>query len=170
MNKRVLVLIAVFAFLGLATVNAQVKVAYVSADSVLNSLPETAVKQKELEAYAKVWQTTLEEKRADFNKKVKEIQDGQQTLPPVILKQKEQDAMNLQQSLVKEEQTAQEDIAKKEQELLGPLLQKIRDGIDKVAKENGYSFVLPANVLLYADEQHDITNRVITHLGGTIKQ
>ncbi|MGB0523222.1 MAG: OmpH family outer membrane protein [Flammeovirgaceae bacterium] len=169
MNKRVLVLIAFLAFFGLGSAHAQIKVAYVDADSVLKALPETAVKQKELENYAKVWQTTLDEKRADYEKKVKEIQDGQNTLPPVILQQKAKDAEDLRQSLLKEEQTAQADVAKQEQILLGPLLKRIREGIDKTAKDNGYSFVLPANVLLYADKQHDITNKVILALGGKVE-
>ena len=170
MNKQILVLVAFLAFFGFNSANAQIKVAYVNADSVLNALPETSVKQKELEAYAKVWETTLQEKRADLEKKIKEIREGEKTLPPVILQQKAKDAEELRNSLLKEEQTAQQDVANKESELLGPLLKKIRDGIDKVAKDNGYSFVLPANVLLYADEQHDITNKVIVALGGTVKQ
>lgn len=170
MNKRVLVLIALLAFFGIGSAQAQIKVAYVNADSVLSALPETAVKQQELESYAKYWQTELEKRRNELATKYKEITENEKTLPPVILEQKAKAAEELRQSLVKEEQKAQADVAQKEQEIFGPLLKKVRDGIDKIAKDNGYSFVLPNNILLYADEQHDITNKVITHLGGTVKQ
>ena len=170
MNKRILVLVALLCCLGMGKAAAQMKVAYVNSDSILNALPETPQKRAELEAYAKAWQTTIDEKRADLEKKIKEIQDGQSTLPPVILQQKAKDAEELRNSLLQEEQTAQSDVSRKENELLGPLVQKIRDGIDKIAKENGYAYVLPANILLYADEEHDLTNRVIISLGGTVKQ
>lgn len=169
MNKRILVLVALLFCLGLGNANAQMTVAYVDSDSILNALPETPQKRQELEAYAMVWQKALEEKRADLEKKIKEIQDNQNTMPPVILQQKAKDAEALRTSLLQEEQTAQADVAKKEEELLGPLVEKIRNGIDKIAKEKGYSYVLPSNLLLYADEKHDITNAVITSLGGTVK-
>ena len=42
--------------------------------------------------------------------------------------------------------------------------------IDATAKEKGYSFVVPSNVLLYADPAHDLTNMVIKKLGGTVKE
>jgi len=170
MNKRILVLVALLFCLGMGKASAQMKVAYVDSDSVLNALPETAEKRKLLEDYAQVWQKTLQDKRTDLEKKIKEIQDNQTTWPPVILQQKAKDAEELRDSLLKEEQTAQVDVANKEQELLGPLVEKIRDGINKIAKENGYAYVLPSNILLYADDTHDITNKVIKSLGGTIKQ
>jgi outer membrane protein len=55
----------------------------------------------------------------------------------------------------------------KQEEFLNPIKEKIFDAIDKVAKEEGMNFVFDKAgdvVLLYADQEFDITYKVLDKL------
>ncbi len=49
-------------------------------------------------------------------------------------------------------------IKKKEQELLTPLINKAREAINEVAKENGYKYIFDSSlgVILFTDDTDDI--------------
>jgi outer membrane protein len=62
----------------------------------------------------------------------------------------------------------------KQIELLQPAFTKVQNAIDQVAKDNGFTHILNTNVLsspilLYADDQFDISNLVLTKLGIAIE-
>ena len=61
----------------------------------------------------------------------------------------------------------EEAVAKKREEKLKPILEKVNNAIQTVAKENGYLYVIDATAgtLLYADEANDLQNLVRTKLG-----
>ena len=161
MKKLVLTLVALFA---IQFAQAQVKIAYTNADSILRALPETKVQEGVLQKYGKQLQKELQSKQSTLEQKAKTLEAERDDLPQIVLQERVQELQELDKKLRQFQQRAQQDIAQKEQELLGPLLQKVEKGIDEVAKENGYGLVLPGNSLLYADEAHDITELVIKKL------
>lgn len=177
MKKQIFTIFA-FALILIGTQQAQAqdtKIAYADADSILRALPETAEQQKRLEAYAKQWEDQLKKLEADYKAKIQDFTEYQKNTPqadiiPKILQDKAQDVQALEQRIQQEQQDAQRDVQNKEQQLLSPLLEKIKISIDETAKEKGYSFVVPANVLLYADPAHDLTNMVIKKLGGKVSE
>lgn len=69
--------------------------------------------------------------------------------------------------IVKFGDTAQEDLAKKRQELFEPILARIQVAIDDIVAEQKLSFVFDASIgsILYADETLDITDKVKAKLG-----
>jgi outer membrane protein len=58
-------------------------------------------------------------------------------------------------------------LAKKREELLQPILDRVNKAIGDIAKEQGYSYVFDAssNILLYADASADVTALVKKKLG-----
>lgn len=62
------------------------------------------------------------------------------------------------------QQEANADMRKLEEEHLKPLQQKALDIAKKVAKDEGYAFVLPREVLVVAPDDNDITDKVISEL------
>lgn len=163
MKKLLLALMAVFA-INFAQAQTQVKIAYTNADSILRALPETKVQEGVLQKYGEQLQLELQSKQTTLETKAKKLESEKDNLPQIVLQERVQELQELDQKLRQFQQRAQQDIAQKEQELLGPILQKIEKGINEVAKEKGYGMVLPANALLYADEAHDITELVIAKL------
>ena len=67
------------------------------------------------------------------------------------------------------EQEMQSQLAAKREELLAPILEEVRNAIQAVAKDNGYSYIFDGSpgigVLLYADETTNVTGLVKAKLG-----
>lgn len=154
---------------------AQIKVGYTNADVILSQLPEAKTIEAELKAYNAQLSKELDTKQAEFEKKYKEYAEGVQkgTFTPVIREAKEKELQSLQQNLQEFQQKAQADSQKKQQDLLAPVFDKIQKAIDEIAKAENFDFVFSTDVaggapiLLFAKEEHNITNKVITKLGGT---
>ena len=129
-------LFTIFAF-ALILVGTQVqaqdtKVAYADADSILRALPETATQQKKLEAFAKQWEDQLKKMDEEYKSKIKDFTDYQQNTPkddiiPKLLQDKAKDVQDLEAKIQQQQQDAQRSVQEKEQQLLNPLLEKIRD-------------------------------------------
>lgn len=162
MKKVLLLLIGLIATTTVA--QAQLKVAYTNADSILMALPDTKLQQEQLQNYGNKLQTQLVNQQKELEDKATKLEGEKNDLPQIVLQERVKELRQLEENLNKFQQSAQQDLQRMEQQLLGPVFEKIQTGIDAVAKANGYAFVLPENMLLYADPQHDITQKVIAHL------
>ncbi len=82
---------------------------------------------------------------------------------------KERELQELQNRRQEFEQVAQQDIQKKQQELLTPIIEKAKAAIDKVAKENGYMAIFETGSLAAFDEAAltDLAPQVRAELGIT---
>lgn len=143
------------------------KVAYVMEDSVVLSLPEYKVQQKVIESYAKQFRTQIETKQKTLQDLYASVLQNRENLAPKVLEQKEKEMQDLQQQVNQLQQQAQEGVARKNQELMGPLFEKVSKAIEAVAKEAGYSIVVPRNMLMAIPNGDDITAKVLQKMGVT---
>jgi outer membrane protein len=60
----------------------------------------------------------------------------------LIRQTKEKEITDLQQRIQAFQASADQDLQNKQQELFNPLIQKIKDAITAVGKENGYNYIL----------------------------
>jgi outer membrane protein len=86
----------------------------------------------------------------------------------------ERELTMLQENLQKLQQDAQTTIQNKQAQLMEPVYKKVGKGIEDVAKENGYTFILNQqigglDVILYGDEKNDVSDLVLKKLGVTPK-
>ena len=65
------------------------------------------------------------------------------------------------------QQSSQESIQLKRQDILAPLLEKAQNAINEVAEENGYTYVFDISLgtIVYGKDSHDILPLVKTKLG-----
>ncbi|HRC33703.1 MAG TPA: OmpH family outer membrane protein, partial [Bacteroidia bacterium] len=65
------------------------------------------------------------------------------------------------------QQSAQENISKKKEEIYAPILKKAEEAIKGIAKEKGYTYIFDAGVgvLLYSQDSDDILPLVKAKLG-----
>lgn len=147
-------------FAAMGTVDAQQKVGYINMAKLIDGLP--SAKQaannlqslqermtKELQTKEQAWQT-------QFELAQKEAMGG--TLSPQQQQQKEQYLQSEYAKLEQEAKRIQQDIEKKRADLLNPILEKIQNAIDQVAKEKGYNVILDSSNgdILYGEESDDI--------------
>ena len=142
------------------------KIGYTNVNYVLSISPASKVIQKQLEETQKQYLKTIEDKNRELETKFEAYQKAQANMPEAIKKDKEEELRNLQRSIQTLQENAQEDLRKKENDLVKPELEKIYKAVNDVAKENGFSHVLNSDqVLLYADEEYDVTELVMNKLG-----
>ena len=151
-----------------------VKIGYADVEYILGQLPE----QKAIEAELKSTQTQLKNqidaKYAEFQKKLADYNANINTMLDAVRQNTERELQQMQQNIEKLQADAQTTIQTKQTQLLDPVFKKVGKGIDEVAKENGFTFILSQqigglDVVLYGDEKMDISDLVLKKLGVTPK-
>jgi len=169
--KSRIVLLALVTVLSIVGLEAQgLKIGYADANYILSLMPEAEQAQADITSHEKMIQTRLQAKYQDYQTKLASYQENVGSYEDIIRQEKETELRALQESIQSFEADAQNSIAKKQNELLQPLFQKIGEAIKSAAEENNYDFILSAgaqgvDVLLYAKEDKNMTNLVLAKLG-----
>lgn len=153
------------------------KIGYTNLDYILGLLPDAKKVESELKTYEEQLQKQLQTKYADYEKKLKEYQDGvsKGVMTDLIKEDKEKELMSMQNSIKEFEESAKSAMQKKQVALLEPVLAKVQKAIDEVGKDNDYSYILSTHadyggsaIILYAKNKEDnISDLVLKKLGVT---
>ncbi|MCY4419585.1 MAG: OmpH family outer membrane protein [Cytophagales bacterium] len=143
------------------------KTGYTSVEYILSLLPESKSVEADLESYKKQLTARLDSKMEEFKRKGEDLQRNHQNMNDLERADKQEELQILQQSILKFQQESERSMAKKQEELLKPLFDKIQRAIDKVSEQYGYAYVFKAEALLYAKEGDDISNLILKELGIT---
>lgn len=143
------------------------KIGHINSNDLLSAMPERNDIQKELEDHANQLRATLEAMRKEYETKVAEFQTKQDVMTDVIKKSKVKEITDLEARITEFQQTAEADLQKKEQDLLTPVIDKAKEAINTVAKENGYTYILDTSVgaVLFSVDSDDILPAVKKKLG-----
>ncbi len=157
-------LIAAIAFLGAQTINAQAKVAHVDTYEILTKMPAMIDAQNQLkklsETYDKEYKTLVDEYQA----KIKKYDTESTTVSEAVNQTRTTEVQDMIKRINEYKETAQNDLQKKESELMKPLQEKIKTSIQKVGKAKGFQYIMNAENLLLADGP-DLTADVKKDLG-----
>jgi outer membrane protein len=152
-----IVLVVVGMLVANSQTQAQTKIGYISLNELIVAMPE----YKKADTSMMDYQTALNQNFEDMKKEFTE-QDSllgskdtvKYTKAQLELKRKNLGEMYLK--LQGWQQQAQQLYQQKQQELLSPIQKKAQDVIQNVAKENGYTFVLAKEALLYYPSAEDL--------------
>jgi len=174
MRKLVLLLV-----LGLGTFisqaqTASVKVGYADVDYIFSQLPEAKAIDAELKSTQTQLKNQIDTKYQDFQKKLADYQANLNTMLEAVRANTERELQQMQQNIEKLQADAQTTIQTKQTQLMDPVYKKVGKGIEEVAKENGFTFILNQqigglDVILYGDDKMDISDLVLKKLGVTPK-
>ncbi len=159
--KNILFVALFFAFLPFA--NAQ-KIAHVSLDSIMATMPETKVARDEVQNYLKGFEGEILTMQTELETKYKDYLEKKETMSQPVKDNKEADINQLQKRIDDFKAQAGQDIQRKQAELGAPILQKAKKAIEAVAREGGYKYVLNAgtsnNGPLYSEPSDNIFDAV----------
>jgi len=145
------------------------KIGHINSNDLLVSMPERASIETEIQNHAKQLETQLLSMQRELETKYQDFQANESLMTEAIREDRIKELTSLEQRLNEFQERAQSDLQKKEQELTEPLITKAKDAINKVAKENGYTYIIDAGfgILLYIDETtaEDIMPLVKKELG-----
>lgn len=170
-NKLMLALVAVFACFA-AQAQTGMKIGYAEVDYILSQLPETKQVEADLQAHNTQLQNQLQSKYQEYQEKGAVYQQGAANMIEAVRKEKEQELTDLGSRLQQFERDAQTSLQKKQNDLMAPLFKKVGDTINAVATEDGYDYIISSGVggvdiVLFAKEEHDISDTVLKKLGVT---
>ncbi len=147
---KILLLIAIVT-LGFNTAQAQTKVAHINTDLLLSLMPETKALNADLEKLGKTYETELKAEQDKLTAKLKKYEAEVNSQTDEVNQQRGAEVQQDQQNLYQASQVAREEIAKKRDEKLKPILDKAKQAIEDIAKEQGYTYVLDASSLIVAN-------------------
>jgi outer membrane protein len=171
--------LVLFFALGLGTFcthaqTASVKIGFADVGYIFSQMPETKQIEAELKSTQQQLKNQIDARVQDFQKKLADYNQNLSTMLDAVRQNTERELGQMQQNIEKLQQDAQTTISTKETQLMEPVYKKIAKGIDDVAAENGYTFILNQqiggfDVVLYGDEKLDVSDLVLKKLGVTPK-
>ena len=173
MKKLVKVAMVVLLTLSASTVFGQ-KFGRVDLAAIVPVMPEYQEAVANLEAYGMDLQNQLEQIQVEFNTLLASYEKNAATYSDSIRQLKEQELSQLQQRFSDFQQIAQQDMQRKESEVMNPIYDKANEAVKKVAVAGGYMAIFntagdqPASAgLAYFDPTMliDITADVKIELG-----
>ena len=132
--------VALFVLSGVA--NAQMKIAYVNSAEILESMPESAKVKTNLEAYYNELQAQLQTMLTEYSNKVQDYEANQASLSNLVKQSKEKEIVDMENRIQQFRANAEEEMVKKQEELLKPVLDKVQNAINAVGKEKGYTYII----------------------------
>lgn len=168
-------------FIGLNT-SAQVKIGYTNVELILAYMPEAKKMDQQLQTYQNNLAQKLKVKDDYVKTKYSEYLELKQKeeqgvgVEKADLKTREDELLKLDEELRRFTQDSEDQLIRKRSELLEPILKKLQDAIDNVAKTEGFKYILNqttsagVSTILFGPEEHDVTERVMKILNIQIPQ
>lgn len=143
------------------------KLGHLNSNELLLAMPERTAVEGQIKKYAQDLETQLGAMTNEYQMKVQNFQTNEPTMTETIKQDKIKEITNLEQRINEFQQTAQQDLQSKEEELLKPLIDKAKKAIEDVAKEGNYNYIFDSGVgvLLYQKDSDDIMPLVKKKLG-----
>ena len=165
-----LVIVSLVFITGLMTTAvADLKIGFVNSDKILQDYKEAQEAQGKLDVEAKKLQDEYQGMIMKLDSLKKNYDQQKMMMSESRRQEKEDEMVKLQQNIQVFQQQKlgpQGEIYKKQNEIVGPVLEKVKNVIKKVAEEGNYDFIFDtvAGNILYAEPVHDITEKVIYEL------
>jgi outer membrane protein len=155
-------LVAAAAFFGVTTSAAQgTKVAVVHVQAALLRTEDGMSMSATLKRYMDRHQNKLDRLQTSLKDEEKEIATQ---MPLLSRKAFQRRYMQYQNRMLGAQKTffdAEKDLQKKQQDMMGPIMQKLNDAIRRVASRSGFDVVIDRTMVPYVRADLDLTDKVV---------
>ena len=142
--KKIAVVIVLF----VATtsfVNAQTKLAHISVQQLLSEMPEMIEANKELKKLQETFTADIENSITELKNKYTQYSNESASKTDEENKKRSLELQGFEKNIGEAQQSAQQEIQKKQIELYGPITEKAKLAIEKVAATLGFDYVMDAS-------------------------
>lgn len=168
MLKKIILAVAIALPMFGASAQSTVKLGLVDTSAVLQALPDTQEAQKKVADASKKYDEEYQKLGEEMKRMYNELSQMKEDELPAIRERKTRELQDYSQKIQTFEQTAQQDLQRMQQDLLNPIFTKIKDAVESVGKEGGFSMIQdynPQQTLYYAAPVVDVTAQVKAKLG-----
>jgi outer membrane protein len=145
---------------------ADLKVAVVDIRKVVTTSQAGSAAQKDYEKEVKGARARLDVKKKELESQQQAFQKAKDSLSGKARSEREDTLLGLEKEFRRSVQDTEEQLRKKNGQLLGELFKRVRTVVNDIGKKGDYSLILEKgdNSVLFAESGLDITNEVIERL------
>lgn len=146
----------------------ELKVAIVNSNEIIAAMPELTAMQETMKQMNDKYAGEMKTMEDEFQKKYSDFIAQQDSMTENIRLRRMQELEDIRQRVENFTQVARQDMDKKQQELLTPIQDKVRNAIKAVGDEKGYAYIFdnnPGIVLYTGTAAIDATPMVKAKLG-----
>lgn len=147
---------------------AQVKLGVVDPEAIIPGMAEYTAAQAQFNEDSKTFESEYAKIQEEFKAKYEEFQKvmADEATPQSIKDRRMQEIQELNQKSEQFAQTAQQELARKQQALMQPVQEKLMNAIQAVGKEGNFTMIVPTGTTAYlGTDVIDVTPLVKTKLG-----
>ena len=146
---------------------AQLKIGYISLNQLMDQMSETKTLKTQLETYQKQFIDELTSMNNEYQVKLQAYQKGKAAMTDALRASTEAELAAYQKRMNDYQNSAQQQVNNKTNELSKPLFDKVRAAVAQVAKEKGYTYVIDTSQtdLIVSPPADDLMNDVKAKLG-----
>ena len=160
--KKILVMIA----LALPMLVSAQKYGHVNTTEIFQQMPEMVKVRAQIDTLNSQYESQLTMMQEELQKKYQEYQQNEATMADAIKQMRQQELQEMQGRIQTFYQTAEQDLQKKQQELVAPVHEKLTKAIKTVGERDGYTYIFDSSVLTYiSDNAIDASPAVRKELG-----
>jgi outer membrane protein len=169
--KRHVAVLFVALFLSAATMTlAQGRIGHINSETIFNALPEAQDAQRALDAQVTQWETELQQMQTDWKKKLDEYDKKKLILTDQARADAEQELRDLDKAIAEfrnKKFGPNGELFQKQNEVMKPIQNKLFQVLKDIALEDDYDYIFDQSgeiLLLYAKEENDLTQTVLTRM------
>lgn len=144
------------------SVNAQApKLGHINSGELVSMMPETKKAEDSLKKFAEGMETQVQAMLSELKIKYADFQSKSKEWSESLREYKTKEIQDLQSNIDNFQQRAQQDIAKRKEDLLGPVIKKAEEVIKAIAKEGNYDYIFDTSngSFLHAKEADDLMDQ-----------
>jgi outer membrane protein len=139
--KKVILIASLFLMYNFSNAQQTLKLGHISSADLLQAMPEVKGADSTLQAYQKELEDQNTSMLAEYKEKTDDYTNNSKNWTDAVKEVKEQEIQDLQNRIQTFQQSAQDKLTNKKQDIYTPILKKAQDAIKAVSKENGYTYV-----------------------------
>lgn len=165
--KKILIVFAALTFSVGALCAQTLKLGHINSNQLLSIMPETKAADSVLQKFGSSLQNQLQTMSTEYDTKVTDYKKNEASMLDAVKEMKVKEITDLEDRIREFQQSAQDNVSKKKEEVYQPILKKAEEAIKSVAKEKGYTYIFDAGIgaLLYSQDSDDILPLVKAKLG-----
>lgn len=127
------------------SLSAQSNVAHINVQQLISEMPEVIAAQNELAKLEKDYTTQIDNAFKEFQTKAQTYSADAANQTDVTNQARQKELESMQTNLQEFRDSAAQELQKKQMDLMSPLLEKARNAITKVGKDQGFDYVIDSS-------------------------
>ena len=167
--NMIILFIFLLQFVSSGSVFAELKIGYIRPTYVLENYEPYKEAQRQLMEFQKAEDEKLQKEGEKLRLNVEDAQKKALLMSEEMVNQTREELARQKEALDKTYDDLYKPggtFEKKQEELIGPIIDKINEVLVRVGKDEGYDYIVDADKggVLFADEQHDISEQILEEI------